>query len=345
MSIVLIIFILLTLYKSKLFFLKNDKNENYLSISTTTCIKGFFVFLVFLSHSRQYVEYNNSIDILYTIFQNRLGQLIVCMFLFYSGYGIYESIKKKGKDYINKLPKNRILKLIIHFDIALIIYYLLSFITGTKYGLRQIVLSLIGWESIGNSNWFIFAILVCYAVSYICFKIFKNNKLSLISVTLFSLAYILIMRRVKPSWWYDTILCYPLGMIFSYYKTWIENKLLNTNLKYYILLILTCAVFCIFIKYQNIYTLLLNSMVFSILVVLVTVKIDINNGALMWLGKNVFNVYILQRIPMTLISHFFNFSPYIFVLISFIMVIVVSILFDKLLLLFDSIFFKKKEIK
>ncbi len=344
MSIVLIVFLLLTLYKSKIFFLKSNSNKNYMSINTTTCIKGIFVFFILLSHSIQYVNYNNKIDILYNLFQNKMGQLIVCMFLFYSGYGIYESIKKKGESYIKRLPKDRILKLLIHFDIALIFYYILGLVIGTKYGLKQMVLSLIGWDSLGNSNWFIFAILVCYFISYLCFSLIKKDRISIAFVTAFSIVYILFMKEVKPTFWFDTILCYPLGMIFSYCREWIERKFLNNNIIYYVLLILMSCVFLFFIKYQNIYTLLLNSMVFSILVVLITYKIDINNKILLWLGKNVFNIYILQRIPMTLLSHFFNLPSYVFVLLSILIVVIISILFDKLLLFIDSIFFKKKEI-
>ena len=343
-SIVLIAFLLLILYKSKIY-LKGNNNENYMSINTTTCIKGIFVFFILLSHSMQYVNYNNKIDILYTLFQNKMGQLIVCMFLFYSGYGIYESIKKKGQSYIKRLPKDRILKLLIHFDIALVFYYILSLIIGTKYGFKQIVLSLIGWDSLGNSNWFIFAILVCYFISYLCFSLIKKDRISIAFVTAFSVAYILLMRQFKPTFWFDTILCFPLGMIFSYCREWIERKFLNNNIIYYILLTLTSCVFFFFLKYQNIYTLLLNSMVFSILIVLITFKIDINNKILLWLGKNVFNIYILQRIPMTLLSHFFNFPSYVFVLLAFIIVVIISIMFDKLLSFVDSIFFKKKAIK
>lgn len=47
------------------------------------------------------------------------------VFLFYSGYGIMESIKNKGEKYISTVPKKRILNVLVNFDIAVLIahYY------------------------------------------------------------------------------------------------------------------------------------------------------------------------------------------------------------------------------
>ena len=39
----------------------------------------------------------------------------MAMFLFYSGYGVYESIKRKGTPYIDNFSKNRLLKTFIEF--------------------------------------------------------------------------------------------------------------------------------------------------------------------------------------------------------------------------------------
>lgn len=43
-------------------------------------------------------------------------------------------------------------------------------------------------------------------------------------------------------------------------------------------------------------------MVFALILVLVTMKVKLNNRALRWLGINCFGIYILQRIPMALFS-------------------------------------------
>lgn len=76
------------------FFVKNSNND-YLSKDNSNCIKGIFVLIVFYSHLATYFEPLYSKDFLMLNFRNFLGQLMVAPFLFYSGYGVYESIKKK----------------------------------------------------------------------------------------------------------------------------------------------------------------------------------------------------------------------------------------------------------
>ena len=176
MTILLIILIFLCFYKSKSYIFSNNFNTLYLSKDTTTSIKGIFVLLVFFSHLKQYISFDSIFDKGYVLLQDYLGQLIVCVFLFYSGYGIFESFKKKGKNYIEELPKSRILKTLVHFQIAIIVYLILNLIVGNNYSIVKKLLSFIAWESIGNSNWFVFTILCCYSSTYFSFKILKKEK-------------------------------------------------------------------------------------------------------------------------------------------------------------------------
>lgn len=87
--------------------------ERALDKEQTTCINGIFVVFVFLSHFGQYevMPWNG---ILLAI-----GQLMVAPFLFYSGYGIMEQIKRRGNKYIDSMPRKRILKFYVHFCMAL----------------------------------------------------------------------------------------------------------------------------------------------------------------------------------------------------------------------------------
>ena len=79
--------------------LKQGINESYLSKNDTLPIKGFFVALVLFRHVRDYITLsNNVLDTSFSIVESSMGQLIVAMFLFYSGYGIYESYKFRCMD-------------------------------------------------------------------------------------------------------------------------------------------------------------------------------------------------------------------------------------------------------
>ena len=86
-----------------------------LSRDTANVIKGAFILLVFNSHICDYWGESN-------IIRGFLGQMIVVPFLFYSGYGVMESIKMKGLDYIKSIPCHRILSTLLNFDVAVCVY-------------------------------------------------------------------------------------------------------------------------------------------------------------------------------------------------------------------------------
>ena len=169
-----------------------------MSVPQTQAIKGFFVVTVFFSHFCSYVHFGAWYDSAIQVYCRFFGQLMVAPFLFYSGYGIFESVKKKGIEYVRALPKRRILKVLLHFDFAVLLFLLLDFVIGRPVSLSEFVLSLVAWQSIGNSNWFIFAILCAYAFAYVGLSLFKGRLLpSLFFITALSLVYIFVVYHFK----------------------------------------------------------------------------------------------------------------------------------------------------
>ena len=69
--------------------------QDYMELDNTNCIKGIFIWLIIFHHKTVYGINKNY---LYKDITRNLGQKIVSMFLFYSGFGILESIKKKRFD-------------------------------------------------------------------------------------------------------------------------------------------------------------------------------------------------------------------------------------------------------
>ena len=88
------------------------------------------------------------------------------LFLFYSGYGVMESIIQKGETYIDRFPRHRLLQTLLNFDVAVVCFFFLNLALGIPMSFKQVGFSMIGWESIGNSNWYVFVILYCYLVSF-----------------------------------------------------------------------------------------------------------------------------------------------------------------------------------
>ena len=312
--------------------LSKNFHKDYISQTEILPIKGFFVLLVFFRHSKNYFYFGSSIlDILFNYADNIMGQLIVAMFFFYSGYGIYESVKEKGHAYILRFPKNRLLKTWVHFAICILIYYIYSIIIGIHYPLKRVLLSFIGWDSIGNSNWFMFVTFSLYIFTFIGLFFFKDcqKKTGLILVTGFSICLLVALYFTQSEWWWDTVLCYPLGMWYSKFHTQFEERFLPLK-KYLIILVSTFIVFIVtyYIHHKGILlTYILSSMAFSVIVVLLTMKIKIRNKGLAFLGKHVFSIYILQRLVLSIISGLIC-NRYIAFAISLFFTIVVSVLFD-----------------
>ena len=84
-------------------------HEDYLSVDRTTAVKGIFTILILLSHLMGYLGTDPSKD-LGARFLTLLGQMVVVMFFFYSGFGIMKQYGRRGEDYVRGFPRNRILK-------------------------------------------------------------------------------------------------------------------------------------------------------------------------------------------------------------------------------------------
>ena len=333
MSLYIVFLLLLLVINSKLFV--KDYNKDYLSKDNTSAIKGLFILIVFASHIMQYALYNNKVDLLGRNLIINIGQLMVTMFLFYSGYGIFESLKRKKDNYMKSFFKNRIIKTWFNFVIFVVIYLIIDYVLKINYPIKTKLLSLIGFESVGNSNWYMFDIIILYFITFISYLLSKKEKNFLIINLIITFIFFIILYKIKPSWWYNTLLCYSFGMIFSYFKDAFESLFINNkkfnNFKYLIVLFISVILFIILFLYgKKIILYEVCTLLFCFIIVLFTLKININNKILIYSGKNLFFLYMTQRIPMIILSnHNYNIHVYKFFLISFISMFILSYITSK----------------
>ena len=243
-------------------------------------------------------------DSAYLLINSWIGQLCVVMFLFYSGYGTEYSILNKGQQYVDRFPKHRILSTLLNFDVAIIAFLIVDLALGIDVSGKKIALSFIGWEMIGNSNWYIFDILLCYSFSYLAAKLTKSQQKRLALITLAVVLLILVLHMYKKTWWYDTLLAYPAGVFLAQYK----EKLSNLIHRYYWpILIGLLALFMVFYNIDYLYVMFHNlaSVAFAFVILLLTMRIRVQNKWLIWFGVNLFPIYIYQRIPMMTIKHLY----------------------------------------
>lgn len=252
-----------------------------------------------------------------------IGQLMVTPFLFYSGYGIMEQIQRRGVAYIDGMPRKRILKFYIHFCMALCIYLFLSFLLGKEYSFVRIILSFTALSSIGNSNWYVFAILAMYGIVYISFKQFKKHSMT--SCVLFTILYIVMMDIIKDqAWWYNIILCFPAGMILSRYKDRVCSIIQKPI--FFVFMITLALVLYLFSFSILAYEII--SIGFCFLIVDVCAYKEIKNDLFHFLGQYVFEIYILQRISMNIFDRYLN--DWIYLVMCILVTLILAYNFKKL---------------
>lgn len=296
--------LILTIYKARF---TPPQIQTSLSTDCTSSIKGTFILIVFLRHLWPYMsplmEDNYSyFDRLFITADSMVRQLLVVMFLFYSGYGVARSLANKGKDYLDGIPVRRIGVTLANFAVAVIGFIILGLTIGREMTLKECLLSFSAWESVGNSNWYIFCIIICYAFTYTAFRLCHSPNHATALLGLLCLGYIITLSHFKSQYWYDTIAAYWFGTWFAVnqekFGTWLERHHITV-------LIASLSLFGLFYTLPYRKLALADNMTaifFALSVVLITMRIHINNAPLRWLGKHLFPLYIYQRIPMILFA-------------------------------------------
>lgn len=299
------VYLILFLYTAVCLHLSDNRDHDYLDRETTTAIKGFFAVFVFVRH---FLEYTPGISS--TAFQsiglliNRgAGQLIVAMYLFYSGYGIWEAARYRGERYIKSIPVQKAAKTLLRFDVAVTAYLITQLLQRPgKLTFQRVLLSFLGLESLGNSCWYIFCILMMYLIAWIALSCFGADHRGVIAVWCISALYIVIMMMTRHHHiWYDTAWCFALGCSWSHWKEHLHRRL-NTHSR--MPMLLSAMLFILFYGMCYVKPIYKNlcypiaSVCFCLVFVQLTRYIRLQSKVLYWFGMHLFPIYIYQRLPM-----------------------------------------------
>ena len=266
-----------------------------------------------------------------------LGQFVVVPFLFYSGYGIMESINNKD-DYIKTFPKKRFLKIVVQFAIITVLYIILHLCLSSGYSLPYVLLSFTGITSIGNGGWYILSTFTFYVAIILCFNLFKKNKaLATVGVT-FCLVLLMAVEILLdfPTYYYSTTIFFAVGMFYSLLKKPFDKVVMKNNVVWGICLLISVLGFAVLKGFMD------KSVLFypiwcgfgMLMILFVTMKVRVENKALVWLGKTTFFNFTLQGISQIVFTKFLTNNYLIYIL-----VIVVSLLLTYL----ADLLFKKGE--
>lgn len=198
MELLFAVFFLLFLYK-----IEFGVSDEFMSKEYTTSLRGVCALAIMLCHIRitNFAPLN--------VF-NYLGNPIVGIFFFLSGYGMLTRIKQTGIDnYMNGFILKRCVPLFVEYIFVWIFYFVCMFLVSGNFNFLK--------EIITPHSWFIIMIEVLYIVFYIGYKLFKDNlKGLIIFVTIFELALIIALSAFGvDECWYLSLLCFSGGMIYS----------------------------------------------------------------------------------------------------------------------------------
>ncbi len=324
---------------------------DYISRARTTAINGVFVLLVFFSHVSTYIKMAGPLDAAYQTMKGYLGQLVVVTFLFFSGFGMMESITKKGMAYVRSIPWHRFCKVLLHMILAVLLFWAVDLALKKPPALKNVLLAFIGWTSIGNSNWYIFAVLALYVIVFLSFIVCKANRwVGAVLTTVLSVLFVYWQIRIgRDSWTYNTVIVFAAGMWYSLLRAPLE-KLAGRNTPLWFLSFgVLFALYLVFdfkkgggIEWYSLW-----AICFVLVLVMLSMKLAIGNRLLQFFGAHVFSIYILQRIPMLLLSHFGyqEGHPYRFVVACFAATLVLAVLFDYGTDKLDALLFRPRKPK
>ncbi|MEY8390162.1 acyltransferase [Lachnospiraceae bacterium] len=339
MSLILLLFFIIFLTGAKLA-KRGEFFSDYLSLEKSNSVKGIFVIFVFFRHYAQYVELDSIWDKGFSYINYMLGQMIVVAFLFYSGYGVLCSMEKKGISYVKSLPFQRAFRVWIHYAIAVGFFWIVNLALGRELPARKIIGTLLCWDAIGNSTWYIMAIVISYLLAYFSFRFcFDRKKLGAALLTGLTICAIIILAPVRPGRYYNTLLCFPLGVWWAIYKKEID-AFLKKGVNYGVSLSL-CIIITVVangVRNYNVWIYELASVSFVCTGILITMKLSLKNPLIQYAGNHVFSLFILQRLPMLYLSKATDLekSPYVFFAVTFLITAVISWVFDWCMDKFDK---------
>lgn len=266
--------------------------RQFLGYDDTYSLRGIAMLMIIISHTHNGYPVEET-GFFFPHWLNYLcielwGAMGVGIFFFLSGYGLFLALDKRQGAITQEYVLSKVSRLLEPY----IIYWVVEIITLLLIDRNQLSLHLFR-ELITFSihpdieNWFFKTIVPAYIVIFSLFKSGIGHKGKILSLFVICLAYILIMRMAGFGlWWYNTILCFPLGAFVAYNKGFFENL-------HPLIVCPLCVILILVLHFIH-----FNSIVFNILFVFFSIYsiriININNRLLYFIGLNSFLFYFIE---------------------------------------------------
>lgn len=209
---------------------KGRWNDRPLSLEQAKALQGFLALCIVFHHCAQKVLFDSwgrdfspsGLEIMALI-----GFVFVGYFFFCSGYGLYQSCKRK-QGYLDGFLRRRVLPLPLIYFACNTVYLLGRLAMGETFGTPRLACLLCGIELANPNSWFVITLPIMYLLFYVSKKGCSDEALVTRRLFVGTGAYILmgVVATVAfqsnghygvflGRWWYNSVILFPLGYLFG----------------------------------------------------------------------------------------------------------------------------------
>lgn len=313
-------------------------HEDYMAPSRMRYWKGLCVLLILMSHFTGYIM-TDAPDETYMLFKQYLGQTVVLLFFFTSGYGMMKQAVKRRMGYMKSLP-GRFAHVWVTAAVSVALMLIVQIARGREYAPDTIGMAFLCWANVGNSTWYIFVILISYvlfAVSILPLCLRDNRATRLLVPVLWTAltaGFIVWMQSMwLDEYWYDTVLLLPLGAWWALADAPVKKLVRRSDLTWAVwLAAVAAAATVLFVHRDESFPLHEGWMAaVCLLLVLLAMKVTPKSRLLGFCGDHVLPIYLFQRIPMILLyeSGLLETVPHLGFFLTLAVTAVIAMVYDR----------------
>ena len=297
----------------------------FVSKSSTDQLRGIFIVVMVIHHISQRMADPGLLRPF-----NEMGYFAVGMFFFFSGFGLTKSFKNK-ETYLDHFLIKKLVRIYIPFIIVNTLTVIALIIKGDDLSVWEILEFSFSIKMIDTTQWFIIVILIFYVFFWLSFIATKNIVKSQISITILVLLFIISCKYlVLGGWWYYSSLCFPMGVIFAANEKKIYEIIYN---KYNFVLVISLVLFILtlllFLKSIFPAMGLISCVLFTVFIVVLSLKILPRSKLFSIIGNISMEIYMLHMKVLALFVCFLPFDSSLIIIPYFVVVILLSVYFNK----------------
>lgn len=264
----------------------NKGGINNFEKDNTNTIRGFAIVGIILHHISQYLGmWNLQVEIFALS-----GYLFTGTFLFLSGYGNLISYQKISDKTIKEKCSwlwRKIWNVLLTYILVFLISFLIEVLSGND--LMEAVKPVANLALPGWINWYIKIQILMYLLFFIVYIWRISDRVKQVFLLIFSIILIIALSGLE-SYWYNTVLCFGLGVIIANNR----NVLFGLIKKYkkiylFITMILFAITFHLSVE-------IIASLAFCLFIIALDNCFHPRNQVIIWLGNMSFELYLIHLI-------------------------------------------------